>query len=201
VNASRVATLVPLVTVLLLAACAADEPSVAGGELDGSPTSPAEWPHYANDAGGTKYSPLAQIDRDNVARLRVEWTARAGDFPAEMFERATHGGDSGLPDDARSVGACATCHGSEVKFETTPIMRDGTLFLSTPLNRVLALDAKVNFDDSALDRHPDFAALRDRGIVASVRDAHLRLSVHCYNHEDDIERVARALVELRRASA
>ena len=41
-------------------------------------------------------------------------------------------------------------------------------------------------------------ALRDRGIVTSLRDGHLRLSVHFYNDEDDIERVTRALGELDR---
>jgi quinoprotein glucose dehydrogenase len=128
---------------LLLLASACGGPSVDAA-------ADVEWPHYANDAGGTKYSPLAQIDRGNVSRLRVAWTARAGDFPPETFEPTTHG-DSGLPDDARSVGACAACHGSEVKFETTPIMRGGTLFVSTPLNRVLALDARTGAERWAFD--------------------------------------------------
>ena len=34
-------------------------------------------------------------------------------------------------------------------------------FLLTKDNRLIALDAKVNFDDNALFRHPDFADLRD----------------------------------------
>jgi len=43
---------------------------------------------------------------------------------------------------------------------------DASLMEINPLvitddGRVLALDAKVNFDDNALDRHPSFAALRD----------------------------------------
>jgi selenocysteine lyase/cysteine desulfurase len=36
--------------------------------------------------------------------------------------------------------------------------------------------------------------LREQGIVAAARDGNLRLSVHCYNHEDDVARVATALV-------
>jgi selenocysteine lyase/cysteine desulfurase len=40
------------------------------------------------------------------------------------------------------------------------------------------------------------AALRALGIVASARDGNLRLAVHFYNHEDDIERVTEALAEL-----
>jgi len=37
--------------------------------LRGDFISRGEWPNYGNDAGGTRYSPLTQIDRENVARL------------------------------------------------------------------------------------------------------------------------------------
>ncbi len=39
------------------------------------------------------------------------------------------------------------------------------------------------------------ARLREQRIVAAARDGNLRLSVHFYNHEDDIDRVAAALAE------
>ncbi len=32
-----------------------------------------EWPHWGGDLGGTKYSPLDQINRDNVKNLRIAW--------------------------------------------------------------------------------------------------------------------------------
>src|SRR5262245_33657826 len=76
------------------------------GTVDG------EWPTYGNDAGGTRYSPLSAISRENVAGLRVAWTYRTG----EAY-------------DARPPGHLA--------FEATPIMVDGTLFLSTPYDRVI----------------------------------------------------------------
>ena len=40
-------------------------------------------------------------------------------------------------------------------------------------------------------------ALKQRGIVAAARDGNLRLSLHFYNHEDDIRQVTSALSELR----
>jgi len=47
--------------------------------LRDDPVTPGEWPSYGNDVGGTRYSPLAQIDRGNVGRLRVAWTYRTGE--------------------------------------------------------------------------------------------------------------------------
>ena len=40
------------------------------------------------------------------------------------------------------------------------------------------------------------AALKHRGVIGSARDGNLRLAVHFYNHEDDIDQVTRALAEL-----
>ncbi len=40
--------------------------------------------------------------------------------------------------------------------------------------------------------------LKARGVACSVRDGHLRLSVHFYNDEDDIERLMEVLAGLRR---
>jgi cysteine desulfurase/selenocysteine lyase len=43
---------------------------------------------------------------------------------------------------------------------------------------------------------PLLAALKQRGIVGAARDGNLRLAVHFYNHEDDIQRLTKALAEL-----
>jgi len=40
-----------------------------------------EWPAYAGDPGGTKYSALKQINRlENVTRLKVAWTFHTGEY-------------------------------------------------------------------------------------------------------------------------
>jgi len=41
------------------------------------------------------------------------------------------------------------------------------------------------------------AALKDRRIVCAARDGNLRVAIHFYNHEDDIDRLALALAEIR----
>jgi quinoprotein glucose dehydrogenase len=109
-----------------------------GRDVDG------DWPTYGNDPGGTRYSPLAQIDRANVDRLRVAWTYRTGDLPA---------------------GAWAN---SRIAFEATPIHVDGTLYLSTPFGRVIALDGETGAErwtfDPSVDRNGVFAVITSRGV-------------------------------------
>lgn len=79
-------------------------------------SSPGEWSHYGRDPGVSRYSPLTQITRENVGRLQVAWTYRTGEAGPEP--RA----------------------GAPPSLEATPLMVDGTLYLSTPRGRVIALD-------------------------------------------------------------
>lgn len=78
------------------------------------------WPTYANDPGGTRYSPLQQINRANVAQLRVAWTYPTGALPHDP-EELDH----------------------KAAFEATPILVDGKLFLSTPYDHVIALNPET----------------------------------------------------------
>ncbi len=106
---------------------------------------PGEWAYYGGDPGGSKYTHLSAVDTSNVHLLEVAWTARTGDFPPELFEGGDHEGVE-IPQDARSVGACTSCHGESIRFETTPLMVDNTLYVSTPANRVLALDPATGIE-------------------------------------------------------
>ncbi len=108
------------------------------------------WPTYGNDPGGTRYSPARQISRDNVAQLQVAWTYRTGAFPFD--EELDH----------------------KAAFEATPILVGGELFLSTPYDHVIALNAKTGakiweFDPKV--EHPyGFSEVTSRG-VSAWRDA------------------------------
>src|SRR5215469_6375464 len=116
-----------------------------------------EWPTYGNDPGGTRYSALAQIDRANVAQLRVAWTYRTGE----------------------TGGAPPYGH---IAFEATPLMVDGTLFLSTPYDRVIALDPETGAErwhyDPNVDRARLFALVTSRG-VATWLDTSARADRAC----------------------
>ncbi len=68
----------------------------AGQEAGRSPG--ADWPMYHRDLAGTRYSPLTQIDRDNVAGLEPVWTYRfnrddrppiSGPSSFELYQQVT----------------------------------------------------------------------------------------------------------------
>ena len=89
----------------------------AGGAQTARPM--IEWPFYGGDQAGTKYSPAADINRDTVSKLGVAWSWKPGEQPNAEFR---------------------TQPGS---FENTPLMIDNVLNVSTPYNRVVALDAET----------------------------------------------------------
>jgi len=112
-----------------------------------------DWPFYGADQGGSKYSPLEQINRSNVSKLKVAWEWKTGEAPLPEF-RTTPG-----------------------NFEVTPIMIGGVLYLSTPYNRVVALDAESgrelwSYDPKAYvdGQPPNGTGFVHRG-VAAWRDA------------------------------
>ena len=118
--------------------------STAGAVHSQSPAQAGDWSVYGRDAGGTRFSPLAQFDTANVSRLRLAWVYRTGDL-------------------LRSSG----------RFEATPLVLDGRLYVSTPLGRVSALDPATGAErwtyDPRVDLAGDFGDLANRG-VSSWRD-------------------------------
>ncbi len=104
---------------------------LAGRTPAQSPTD-TSWPTYGGDPGGQRYSPADQITPANVRNLHIAW---------EFHTQAL---------------ATTNPHRREAAFEATPILHDGTLFLSTPFNHVLAVDAasgqlKWRFDPKVPD--------------------------------------------------
>ncbi len=70
-----------------------------------------DWLNVGNDKGGMRYSTLKQIDRTNVAQLKVAWTY--------------HGGDA-------SPGSTIEC---------TPVVVDSVMYVTTPGLKIVALNA------------------------------------------------------------
>jgi quinoprotein glucose dehydrogenase len=82
-------------------------------------TAADDWPYYGHDPGGMRFSPLAQINKENVGKLKVAWTFHTGDISDGSQGRRRSG------------------------FESTPILVDGLLYLTTGFNRVIALDPET----------------------------------------------------------
>ena len=90
------------------------------GQVNVSPAPDVGWGYYGGDAGGARYSTAAQITPANVDHLQVAWTFRTGDAGA------------GFPGDEWK---------SHMTFEATPILYDGTLYLTTSETNVVAVNA------------------------------------------------------------
>ena len=123
----------------------AQSPRVAGSSTD-------DWPYYGHDAGGMRYSPLTQINRENVATLKVAWTFHVGDISDGSAGKKRSG------------------------LETTPILVDGTLYLTTGFNRVFALDPETGKQRWVYDPITETAGnygdgLINRGVAAWIDPA------------------------------
>lgn len=96
-------------------------PSVAdtGNGPGLTPVDPAhaqkDWAHYGNTEGGSRFAALDQINRGNVDQLQVAWTYRTGDV--------------------------ALSDGNGAEDQLTPLQIGDKVFICTPHNNLIALDA------------------------------------------------------------
>src|ERR1700690_2222674 len=85
---------------------------------------PGDWPNYARDLAGTKYSPLEQITPGNVAKLVPAWTFKMRSDPPRAGATADPFATPGAPVAATSAA--------------TPIVVNGVMYLPVG-TRVVAL--------------------------------------------------------------
>ena len=83
-----------------------------------------EWPTYAGDLGGTKYSPLGQITRFNFSQLEIAWRWASADASLDL-------------DALRAIHPDLSIRNLRV----TPLMIGGLIYVVTPLRLAAALDA------------------------------------------------------------
>ncbi len=110
----------------------------------GGDVPPGEWHQYGRTPYGQRYSPLDQINTGNVNTLKVAWQYQTGDVK--------------LPDD---VG--------ETTYQVTPLKIGDTLYLCTPHNWAIALDAATGKEkwkfDSNSGMNPDRQHQTCRGVT------------------------------------
>ena len=86
----------------------------------------SDWPMYGHDSASTRYSPLTQINTQNVKNLVPAWT----------YHMKKDGPQS------HSAGAVGR-GGGRRSSEATPIMVNGVLYMPTPYGTVIALDPET----------------------------------------------------------
>jgi quinoprotein glucose dehydrogenase len=121
--------------------CVGSQPAVHAQSPNPAGATKNDWAYYGHDAGGTRYSPLTQINRENVKNLKVAWTFHTGDISD----------GSGRP--------------KRSGLETTPILVDGVLYLTTPFNRVFALNPETGKQLWVYDPMIDVAESYGDGLI------------------------------------
>ena len=122
---------------------------------------PGEWRYLNSDPLSTRYSPLAQIDKDNFKDLKIAWRWKPaiGPAPPSLGGTAQGNGDPKL---------------AMYRSESTPIMANGVLYTAAGGQRVVAaIDAAtgrqlwmwMGMDEDG----------RDRKAQGEMRDTALRI--------------------------
>jgi quinoprotein glucose dehydrogenase len=96
----------------------------------------SDWRTWAGDPDGARYSPLKQINRSNVAKLRVAWTFRSADA-----------GERG-----------------RTTIETTPLAIGRRMYVLSPQLKAIALDAVTGKEIWRFDPFADSQDQRSRGV-------------------------------------
>jgi len=115
-----------------------ENPQYGGSVPDG------DWHHYGRTTYGQRYSPLDQINTDNVASLEQAWVYQTGDLKRE----------SDVP---------------ETTYQVTPLKIGETLYLCTPHSWAIAIDAKTGQEkwkfDPGIPQNPDRQHQTCRGVT------------------------------------
>src|SRR2546423_3168456 len=104
-----------------------------------------EWRAYGNDSGGSHYSKIADVNRTNVVNLQAVWTYHTGALQP------------------------VTDLNQKAAFEATAVMAGGTLYVSTPFDKVIALDPATGKEkwsyDPEVDRGFSYSEVTSRGVA------------------------------------
>jgi len=110
----------------------------------------------ASTEGGVEIEKVAHETPEKLFKVLVDPAYGLADF--QVRDLVTRLGFAGpeAKNAAKLIRALYTMY-----WETDAAMVEINPLITTPTGEVLALDAKVSFDDNALFRHPDIVALRD----------------------------------------
>ncbi len=117
---------------------------------------PNDWPFYGRTAGGTRFSPLTRITRDNVAKLVVAWRYQSGEPVLDLPRQPS--------------------------LQVTPIVVDNVMYISTPLGKVMALEPATGREiwryDARVNPKAGYGDFASRG-VSTWLDTTLKPGAPC----------------------
>jgi quinoprotein glucose dehydrogenase len=115
-----------------------------------------DWPLYGGTPGGTRFSPLARITRDNVSKLVVAWRYHTGEPTIDLPRQPS--------------------------LQVTPIVVDNVMYISTPLGKVMALDPATGRElwrfDARVNPKGGYGDFASRGVATWV-DTTLKPGAPC----------------------
>ena len=93
----------------------------------------------------SQFSPLSEINRDNVSQMRLAWTYRTGEPTSPLPDR-----------------------GTSPAFEATPVYAEGLLYIGTPYGKAIALDPETGKErwsfDAKINRKGNYGDFANRGV-------------------------------------
>jgi succinyl-CoA synthetase beta subunit len=110
----------------------------------------------ASTEGGVEIEKVAHETPEKITKVRVDPAYGLADFQVRDLIAALGLTGAEAKNAAKLIRNLYTCF-----WETDAAMVEVNPLITTPAGDVLALDAKVSFDDNALFRHPEITALRD----------------------------------------
>ena len=110
----------------------------------------------ASDAGGMDIEQVAAGSPEKIHKIQIDPLAGLNLRDAERIVR-----EIDLPESCQSAAITMLDALYRAFDENDASLLEINPLIVTPDNRLIALDAKMNFDDNALFRHPEIVALRD----------------------------------------
>src|SRR5712675_3067145 len=154
------ATITVIILTLLVTPTVLRAQTIPGAQAESiSALSRGEWPAYAGTYASARYSPLTQIDRTNARDLHVAWRWKSP--------------DQAIKDANPKVGPSRAN-------ESTPLMVGGTLYTSTSLSQVAAIDAATGETKWVFD-----PKIYENGLGIPANDGWLHRGVAYWRSGDD----------------
>lgn len=149
-----------LIALVLAAPVALHAQTIPGATSDTvKALSQGEWPAYAGSYASARYSPLTQINRDNAKDLHVAWRWKSPDM---------------------AIKAANPAIGPTRANESTPLMVGGTVYTSTTLSEVAAIDAATGDTKWVFD-----PKVYENGLGIPANDGWLHRGVAYWRNGDD----------------